>query len=174
MSEKLYAVLVGGWHPRSNIELHDLRFVIAASIWDTVPQLKASWWGTPETLHIDAYCELAGLDGYRIELSNTPQADGPKLYFINVGYYLPESFAEHHAYHFMIGDTKLGVWKRALKAVEEGSFSKHKDSFAEVDDIIDVGANLFSQGRHIHLIKDESFDAVKPDIVAEYMPFSKR
>ena len=91
---KLFAVFVGGNLPRANIELHDLRFVTGETIKDTVPQLRAAWWGTPASLHIDGYAELTHAEGRRIEIAPGPapaNADA-RLWFINVGGYTPELF----------------------------------------------------------------------------------
>lgn len=173
MTQHLFAILIGGSHPKANIELHDLRFCVGETLQDTYAQLKASWWGTPASLHIDAYIQLDYVDGYRVsvETSDTPQTHENRLWFINCGYYENGVLAEGHAYRFMVGDTKPAVWRRALNSVRSEFHSKHKDNFVDVDEVLDVTASLFESGHHIRLTRDPSHDALSPKIVTEYIPF---
>ena len=49
----LFVIYIGGQTEKSLIELHDMRFIIAPKIEDTYDELKKSWLGTPESLHLD-------------------------------------------------------------------------------------------------------------------------
>lgn len=71
---KLFAVFVGGNHPRANVELHDVRFCVGETLEDTIPQLRAAWWGTPKSLHIDGYADLTHVDGRPVRV-----VPGPRL-----------------------------------------------------------------------------------------------
>jgi hypothetical protein len=140
---KLFAVLVGGKHPRATIELHDVQFVAARTIEETVPVLRERWWGTPSSLHIDAYAELSVVDGYRIELSCEAHDADVSLYFVNTGGYRAGAFSEEHAYSFHVGADKRAVWAAAkARAVFD---QKHQDNFDIVDDIVCIDEALAQQ-----------------------------
>jgi hypothetical protein len=42
---QLFLVVLGGRIDGCHIELHDVRFVVGASIDDTLPQLRQQWFG---------------------------------------------------------------------------------------------------------------------------------
>jgi len=166
---KLFAVFVGGKHDRANIELHDLRFATGETIEDTVPQLRAAWWGTPASLHIDGYAELTHVEGRRIEIALGPAPASPEasLWFVNVGGYTPELFGEQHLYLFMVGATKAEIWTRARRASPDWT-TRHKDNLATVDDVIEVNTLLGAQGFHIRVGAPDG-SAAGPRIVSDYI-----
>ncbi len=115
MTLRLFAVLVGGQHDRALIEVHDVQFVVAERIEDAAPALRQRWWGTPASLHIDAYAEIDAVDGYRVEPA--PKTDLPprdlSLFFVNTAGYVSGAFSEEHAYSFHIGTNRQSVWAAA-------------------------------------------------------------
>lgn len=94
MVNKLFAVYLGGRAPKCNTELHDVVFVAGTSIAATYEQLMDKWFGDPLRLHIDSWMELKIVDGQRITLRPTPSNQSKKLFFINLGAYLPGQFTE--------------------------------------------------------------------------------
>ena len=62
----LYLVVLGGRTKESNIELHDVRWVVGYSIEETIPTLKSEWFGKSKGLHIDSYIAIKYVDGYEI------------------------------------------------------------------------------------------------------------
>ncbi|MBI1398986.1 MAG: DUF1543 domain-containing protein [Hyphomonas sp.] len=167
---KLFAVFVGGNHARANIELHDLRFLAAESIEASIPQLRAAWWGTPSSLHIDGYAELTHVDGHRIDIALGPAPTAPdlSLWFVNVGGYASDLFGEQHTYHFMVGATKSEIWTRARQLTPDWT-SRHKDNLSAVDDVLEVNTILGTDGLHIR-IGDPIPGAPGPRILSHYMP----
>lgn len=165
---KLFAVFVGGNHPRANIELHDLRFVTGETLMDTVPQLRAAWWGTPASLHIDGYAELTHVDGRPVEVvaGPAPAKPGASLWFINVGGYTPELFGEQHHYLFMAGADKAEIWSRA-RALSPDWSACHKDNLATVDEVVEVNT-LLAGGIHISLGAPIA-GAPAPKIISDYI-----
>lgn len=149
---KLFAVFVGGDHPRATIEVHDLRFTVAESVEAAVPALRAAWWGKPSSLHIDGYAELTEVDGWRVDLlpGPAPTEPGRRLWFVNLGGYTPELFGEQHNYLFLAGSDKAEVWSRA-RALSPEWTSRHKDNFVSIDEVIDVSGLLDGDGWHIRL-----------------------
>lgn len=142
---RLFAVLVGGKHPRALIELHDVQFVAASRVEDAVPILRQRWWGAPSSLHIDAYAEIDTLDGYRIELAPARDIERGELalYFVNTGGYVEGVFDEEHAYSFHIGADKREIWNAAKSRAPFAQ--KHQDNFDPIDDVVCVDDALTAQ-----------------------------
>ncbi|MFX7155938.1 DUF1543 domain-containing protein, partial [Acinetobacter baumannii] len=69
---KLFMFYVGGDCGNSNIELHDVRFSVGETAKDCYDDLRAQWWGTKESLHIDSWSEIDQVDGYAVTLSAEP------------------------------------------------------------------------------------------------------
>ncbi|MBX9746238.1 MAG: DUF1543 domain-containing protein [Hyphomonadaceae bacterium] len=166
---KLYAVFVGGSHARATIELHDVQFAVASRIEDTVPALRQRWWGTPSSLHIDAYAELRVVDGYSI--TPVPPGDAPKsdlaLYFVNTGGYQDGVFGESHAYSFHVSADKKEVWRNAKQRAADFS-SIHQDNFDRIDDVVCVDEVIEDQPWRLAYNLLPGSENAKPLIVARY------
>ncbi|MBY9068361.1 DUF1543 domain-containing protein [Hyphomonas sp. WL0036] len=166
---KLYAVFVGGDHPRANIEVHDLRAVVGESLEATIPALRAGWWGNPSSLHIDGYAELTEVDGWQVEVVPGRPSAPParRLWFVNLGGYTPGLFGEQHNYLFLAGADKAEVWSRA-RALSPEWTSRHKDNFVSIDEMIDVNGLLEAEGWHLRL--DHPAPGTHPSrIVSDYI-----
>lgn len=135
---KLFAVYLGGRAPKSNIELHDVVFATGLKIENTYHQLLSKWFGLPNKLHIDSYMELDVVDGYKVTLNDIPSNNSKKLYFINLGAYLPGEFTEHHAITFLVEDKAVDVKDRAKKQLLKGYDQVHKDDLFDIDDCIEI------------------------------------
>ena len=55
---RLFAVYLGGNAAGSNIELHDVQFVVGETIEGTYLDLLRLWYGLPDGLHLDSYLPL--------------------------------------------------------------------------------------------------------------------
>ena len=55
---------------KSNVELHDVRWVVGSKVEDTFDVLRRDWFGSPDGLHIDSYKKIKNVDGYEINLKN--------------------------------------------------------------------------------------------------------
>ncbi|UNM05700.1 MAG: DUF1543 domain-containing protein [Holosporaceae bacterium] len=148
----LYACYIGGTHEKALIELHDMRFVVANQLEDTFEPLRQSWWGTPKSLHIDAWGILHSVDGYDVHIRNTPPpADHPKLYFVNLGGYTETEFTELHQNVFVVAESPVKARVKALKPIQHWE-SPHKDYEYEVEDIVCVDtATLKDSTQYAHL-----------------------
>jgi hypothetical protein len=149
---KLFAVYIGGEFPGANIEVHDMRFVVARSIAETHDELKRQWWGTPNTLHIDCWAELTQIDGYEIELRPEPFVGSEKLYYINLGGYDGGEFLEKHKNVFIVASNVGEAKRRALKEARSWSLA-HRDQMYEAEQafaLCEVGSR---QRLHLHLTK---------------------
>lgn len=148
MQPKLFAVYLGGRAPKCNTELHDVVFVAGASIEETYEQLMDKWFGTPKGLHLDSWIELNVIDGHKIPLSTSKPNSPKKLYFINLGAYLPGQFTEVHANTFIVAESEREVKARAKASLLQSMHSVHTDDLYDVDDCIEI-ANV--GGYHIIL-----------------------
>ncbi len=141
MGRKLFAVYVGGFVEGAHVELHDMRFAIGATIEDCFDDLKAQWWGAPESLHIDAFGALECVDGYRIDVVDEPAPGADRLWFFNLGGYDPALFTELHENVFVVApDWRIG--KRKALARIAGWTSPHKDYVFDVETMVDVAAAI--------------------------------
>jgi len=88
-------------------------FVAGEAIEACYEQLMNKWFGSPLRLHIDSWMELRIVDGQRIRLRPEAAATDRKLYFINLGAYLPGQFTELHANTFVVAASEAEVKERA-------------------------------------------------------------
>ncbi|HUX80402.1 MAG TPA: DUF1543 domain-containing protein [Alphaproteobacteria bacterium] len=146
----LFVIYIGGSHKQSLIELHDVRFVIADSIEETYEDLRRSWWGTPESLHLDCWGVLKSADGYNICLKYEPSKNENKLYFLNLGGYDSKQFTELHKNVFVVAPNKREAKVKALKEIQDWK-AYHKDTLFEVENIFCLNDFLAKKGLYIHL-----------------------
>ena len=71
MNLSLFIVVLGGRSLKSNIEIHDVRWVLGKSLEDTFPDLREQWIGRINGLHIDSYKRIEYVDGYKVEISKS-------------------------------------------------------------------------------------------------------
>ncbi len=151
--KKLFAFYLGGYVPRSNIELHDVVFVVEDSLESSYNKVKEKWFGYPETLpHIDAYIEMGYADNFEIRVSTKRPCETPdedwKLYFVNFGAYRENLFCELHQSAFYVSRNKTEVIQKARKELCQGTIKPHLDDLMdikelaskdfEIEDIIEV------------------------------------
>ena len=156
---KLFAVYLGGRAPRCNTELHDVVFVVGESIETSYERLMDKWFGDPLRLHIDSWIELRCVDGYGISLRPSPAASDRKLYFINLGAYLPGQFTELHANAFVVARSEIEVKQRAKAELLRGAQSVHTDDLFEIDDCLEIAE---VDGQHVHLEFTSEKQAFEP------------
>lgn len=147
---KLFALYIGGEHPRANIELHDMRFVIAPTLGETYAELRRQWWGTPSSLHIDAWAHVEHADGYDVELLPEPFPGPERLYYVNLGGYDESEFLEKHRNVFVVAATPAEAKKRALYE-NRGWKQLHRDEHYEVEQLVALSDVAHEQRLHIHL-----------------------
>jgi hypothetical protein len=106
------------------------------------------WFGNPLRVHIDSWVELRIVDGHRISLGPPPVAKSKRLYFINLGAYLPGQFTELHANAFVVASDESEVKSRAKGELLRGTQSVHTDDLYDIDDCLEIAE---VDGHHIHL-----------------------
>lgn len=168
---KLFVVIVGGEVEGCHVELHDTRFVAGDRIEDCYDALKAQWWGTPASLHLDAWGPLEWADGYGVEIepANDAGDDLQRLWFLNLGGYDPQRFAELHHDLFMVAPDWRSAKTRALAEVRNWA-SPHKDNAFDVERALDV-ASAVGRNWRLKLTPDP---APRPfAFEARYVPIGK-
>ncbi len=175
MKKKLFVVYIGGSTTQSLIELHDMRFVLAETIEDTFETLKKTWWGVPESLHLDCWGALESTDGHKIDVVETPVQASKKLYFINLGAYSSQEFTEVHRNLFLVAETEAEAKKRAVASIRDFE-QGHKDYLYEVDSAICLSQIVSShmdgnQFLHLQLSPEENLPKFKFNY--GYVPIGK-
>lgn len=147
----LFVVLLGGKHPASKIEVHDVVFASGEQLQDTYPQLARQWFGARKGLHVDAWMTVDGVDDYQVRLSDIqPGPDDPRLFFINLGGYEPGEFGEAHRYLLVVARDAAEA-KRKGKAQAGAQWDKpHTDNLYDVDDCIPVDS---VEGCYVQLLR---------------------
>lgn len=157
---KLFLVYLGGKAPGANIELHDVRFVVANDIADTYDVLCAQWFGTVKGLHIDSYMQVHDIDGYAVSLAKDAQQSENKLYFVNLGGYYPDKIAEQHEFLLCVATSEHDAKQKAKQQLLANADSKHKDDLLELDECFAIEQ---LQGWHIHLTASGRAQQMHPD-----------
>lgn len=148
--EQLFAVYIGGSVEGCHLELHDLRFAAGRAIEDCYDALRAQWWGTPKSLHLDAWGVIDWADGHDVRFSTTPPpAKAPRLFLVHLGGYDPALFTERHENFFMVAEDARAAKARAMAKIDTWR-SPHRDAVVDIDAAIDVAATL-EPGRYLTL-----------------------
>lgn len=164
---KLFAIYVGGEHPRANIEVHDVRFIAATDIAATYSKLRQDWWGKPGSLHIDCWSELTVADGFAIALRPDPFEGPEKLYFVNLGGYDGRAFAEQHLNVFVVARDLAEAKKRAM-ARKPVWRDAHRDDIYEAEAAFCLDDAAAQERLYIHLTPNALTD--DPAFTCRYMP----
>jgi hypothetical protein len=147
---KLFAIVVGGEVKGANIEVHDMRLVVAPTITDTYDTLRRQWWGIPKSLHIDCWAEIADADGYDVSLRTEPFTGPERLYFVNLGGYAPGEFSEMHKNVFVVATSPLKAKARAMKTVTNWQ-ELHRDDIHEAQLAMSLVEGAGEQKLFVHL-----------------------
>ena len=148
MNLSLFIVVLGGRSLKSNIEIHDVRWVLGESIEDTFPELRKQWLGKITGLHIDSYKCIKYVDGYKIIISKSrrdnldnSKKEEDKLWFVNLGGYDPKKMYEEHEFKLIVAkkaaDAKKNArnnWVSKLNYIHNDDCSGIKN-FDQIDDI---------------------------------------
>ena len=133
----LFLVVLGGRTSKSNIELHDVRFVAGDTIEATYPELKRQWFGARSGLHIDAYMAVKFVDGYAVTLSSeAPKNLDQQLWFVNMGAYSSESLSELHHFGVVVAPSAQAAKASAKRYLLPGALQQHKDDLCSIDNCL--------------------------------------
>jgi hypothetical protein len=167
---KLFAIYIGGEMAGANIEVHDVRFVAAASIEATYGALRRQWWGTPGSLHIDCWAQIGHADGFDVELRAEPFAGPERLYFVHLGGYAPGEFAEQHRSVFVVAPDQVRAKRRAIRHARDWD-EPHRDDIYEAEQAFDLSLAAADERWHIHLRPNPAGE--EPRFTCQYLPIPK-
>ena len=128
---KLFMLKIGARPQGRLIEQHDVMFVIANSLSETIESVNQHWPAVKNNWHLDAWREVKRVGNYQILLStdslskdglskdnaladnifaddrvdNKLDSQGKQLYFVNLGGYLPGQFEEFHYKTLVVAET---------------------------------------------------------------------
>jgi Domain of Unknown Function (DUF1543) len=168
---KLFAIYVGGEVAGANIEVHDMRFVVAPSIRDTYDDLRRQWWGVPRSLHIDCWAEIDHADGFDLSLRPEPYEGAENLYYVNLGGYDRTDFSEKHRNMFVVAESVTQAKTRALRAVRDWD-TPHRDDLYEAEQAFALDGIVGEVRLHIHLPRSAEQRPLR--FTCEYMPLKDR
>jgi hypothetical protein len=154
LAPTLFLVVLGGRAATSLIEVHDVRFVVGATIDATIPELRRQWFGRREGLHLDAWMAVRAVDGWTVRLGREPAAPRPeRLWFVNLGAYRPDSLAELHQFGLVVAASAAAAKAEARRHWLQGALQVHKDDLLAVDDCLALEQlELLGEGRwHVQL-----------------------
>jgi len=159
---KLFMLLLGCKPPGRHTEQHDIFFGIAAYLRDLVPEIQ-TFWPEPEKIHIDAWREINAVDGFRVKIlpagTNDNLTPEKKLFFINLGGYQENKFAEQHYIVLAVKADKASAFKEAKETLffEENNFGGNShidDKYGiDVDDIYQIEDILSSTQKQKYRIE---------------------
>ncbi len=134
--KNLYMVTLGGKVKGCNIEVHDVQFVVADHIDETVELLKSIWYGLDEKLHMDSYKAITGADGFKVSLTEKKPDHSRQLFFVHFGGYKKECTQELHDIGLYAGESLQEVRERALKEAKAADIENHVDSVIPVETVM--------------------------------------
>lgn len=148
-------VLLGGNHPQAKIEVHDIVFVVGEHPLAQSEQLRQLWFGDKSRVHVDSWMVIHWVDGYKVSLLDRPQNSPVRLYFTNLGGYIPSVFGEEHRYSLVVASNAEEAKTIAKSRASNHLQNPHKDNLFDVDSCL-----LLDQvnGRFIHLTQGEYED----------------
>ncbi len=145
MNLSLFIVVLGGRSLKSNIEIHDVRWVLGKSLEDTFPELRKQWLGKINGLHIDSYKRIEYVDGYKIEISKcnkdnliNTKKEADSLWFINLGGYDPERMYEEHEFTLVVAKKAIDAKKKAKMNWVSNLKNKHNDDFSDITNFVKI------------------------------------
>ena len=139
LAPTLFLVVLGGRAATSLIEVHDVRFVVGATIDATIPELRRQWFGRREGLHLDAWMAVRAVDGWTVRLGREPAAPRPeRLWFVNLGAYRADSLAELHHFGLVVASSAPAAKAAAKRQWLTGALQQHKDDLCAVDDCLAI------------------------------------
>lgn len=150
-SPQLFLVVLGGRAEGAHIELHDVRFVAGETLEATLPALRHQWFGRRRGLHIDSYMAVRQVGRFAVELRQEAFGGAERLWFVNVGGYRPDSFAEDHAFCLVVATTAAGAKRQALAQGLPDAVSRHKDDLQALEAVDDCLPLEMVGGWQVHL-----------------------
>ena len=136
--KNLFMIKIGGSSGLSNIEVHDVQFILAKNIKKTFDELKMRWYGEITSLHIDGYKIISNIDNYNIIISEEKSLQTKKLFFINFGGVSDKIFGEIHKNIFILAENNNEARIIASNMINNYPNINHIDSICDVEKNINI------------------------------------
>ena len=108
-----YFTIIGCTPKNRTTEQHDVFFGMANQFKDLVPSINNFWPECEGRFHIDSWRKVEFIDNYKIEVVNKGSYSGKeKIFFINLGGYLPNDMEEYHYKTLLVAKTKSEAIKK--------------------------------------------------------------
>ena len=163
----LYMAILGATPPGRTIEQHDVFFGTGHKIKDLKEDMYA-FWPNGGQLHIDSYRAITVVENFEIKIveKNSLAVQKLKLFFINLGGYLPKDPEEYHFKILVVAET-MG---EAVKKAKQTAFYKQygfKGAESHVDDkhLLDVD--------DMHKVDDLFADHIKQRYAIQITPLAQ-
>jgi hypothetical protein len=163
---KLFAIYIGGEMPGANIEVHDMRFLVAETITETYDELRRQWWGRPKSLHVDCWAEISHVDGYDVSLRPEPFGGAERLFYVNLGGY-DSQFLEVHRNAFVVAETVAQAKYRAVRQVKDWR-EPHRDDLYEAEQAFALANAARAQQLYVHL--EQAAETRSLSFTCDYTP----
>lgn len=184
MEKKLFMILIGCTPKGRFTEQHDIFFTIADSIEATRDAVINFWPEAEGRVHMDAWREVTGVDGYQIQVSakGTAEASDKRLFFINLGGYRAGEFDEPHYKMLIVADNLADASKKAKQTAFyqhtgfAGAPSHIDDKYGvDVDDAFEISEILDERWKAQYCIQiTETAEPSEDEIHLGYMPLYKK
>ena len=169
---ELFLAVLGGRAPGCHIELHDVRFVAAATIEGALPELRRQWFGRREGLHLDSYMAVRAVDGFAVSLGREPSAPRlERLWFVNLGAYRPDSLAELHHFGLVVASSPQAAKAAAKRQWLRGALQQHKDDLVAVDDCLAIEQLELLGGERWHVQLEPHLEGLSQSQVPDWFGY---
>lgn len=132
----LYMYYVGGTVDGANIEAHDVQFAIADRPEAAFQTLADRWFGSPDMLHVDVITRIGWVDGHDVVIGEGPGDPDRKLFFVNMGGYLPGEAYERHSFELFVAADENEAKAKAKRKFLADHILPHRDYLLDVDGCI--------------------------------------
>lgn len=138
-SPKVLIFCLGGHTEHSKLEVHDVVFVVAKDDKEATEKMKKNWFGTQESLHVDSWWVVENINGYEVQITKAKSTSkNPYLYFVNLGFYIPSQFGEHHFMTLVTARSKSEAMKSAMSQCPSDLYMLHLDDVHNLDGCINI------------------------------------
>lgn len=160
----LFMVKIGATPKGRLIEQHDMFFGVANHINELIPAIDNHWQEVKGLWHFDAYRSVTKVGDHQVAWLEHPptEPNDLKLWFINLGGYLPNEFEEFHHKLLIVAPTRALAIKQAKQTdfyqtygytdnTSKAVPTSHIDDKMQVsvDDVYDING-LLNQG-YLHI-----------------------
>ncbi len=138
-SPKMLVFCLGGHTEYGKLEVHDVVFIVAKTDEEATEKMRKAWFGTQKSLHVDSLLIVESINGYKVQIAKEkPLNKNMHLYFVNLGYYIPSQFGEHHFMTLVTAGSKREAMKSAMDKCSSDLYMLHVDDLHDLSGCINI------------------------------------